>query len=94
MNCVIHEGRRVLGILGTGIDLSSFIQEVVNIPQVGVTSMFVDRQGAVQAHRDEDMVDLRSLTEAMSAKRTVYSLIDRPEDQAALQALMDEVASG
>ena len=94
MNCVIREGRRVLGILGTGIDLTSFIQEVVNVPQLGVTSMFVDRQGAVQAHRDQDLVNLRSLTEEMSAKRTVYSLLDTAEDQAALQTLMDEVAAG
>ena len=94
MNCVIREGRRVLGILGTGIDLTSFIQEVVNIPQVGVTSMFVDRQGAVQEHRDQDMVDLRSLTAEMSAKRTVFSLVDKPEDQAALRQLMDQVAAG
>jgi hypothetical protein len=94
MNCVIREGRRVLGILGTGIDLTSFIQEVVNVPQVGVTSMFVDRQGAVQAHRDQNMVDLRSLTAEMSAKRTVFSLVDKPEDQAALRVLMDQVAAG
>lgn len=94
MNCVIREGRRVLGILGTGIDLSSFIQEVVNVPQVGVTSMFVDRQGAVQAHRDEDLVDLRSLAEDTRDKRTVFSLIDRPEDQQGLRQLMAEVAAG
>jgi len=94
MNCVIREGKRVLGVLGTGIDLTSFIQEVVNIPQVGVTSMFVDRNGAVQAHRDQNMVDLRSLTTEMSAERTVFSLVDRPEDQGALQLLMNEVASG
>ena len=46
MNCVIREGRKVLGILGTGIDLSSFIREVVNVPQVGVIAMFVDHNGA------------------------------------------------
>ena len=94
MNCVIREGRKVLGILGTGIDLTSFIQEVVNVPQVGVTSIFVDRQGAVQAHRDQNMVDLRSLTAEMSAKRTVFSLVDAPADQEALRTLMDEVAAG
>jgi len=94
MNCVIREGRRVLGVLGTGIDLTSFIQEVVNVPQVGITSMFVDRQGAVQAHRDQNMVDLRSLTAEMSAKRTVFSLIDRPADQQALRELMETVAAG
>lgn len=94
MNCVIREGRRVLGVLGTGIDLTSFIQEVVNVPQVGVSSMFVDRWGAVQAHRDQDMVDLRSLTAEMSAKRTVFSLLDKPEDQAALREMMDDVSAG
>jgi diguanylate cyclase (GGDEF)-like protein len=94
LNCVIHEGRRVLGVLGTGLDLTSFIQSVVNIPQVGVTSMFVDRRGAVQAHRDENLVDLRSLTAEMSAKRTVFSLVDKPSEQAALRHLMDEVAAG
>lgn len=94
MNCVIREGRRVLGILGTGIDLSSFIQEVVNVPQVGVMSMFVDRQGQVQAHRDQDMVDLASLTREMSAKRTAFSMLDRPQDQAVLSQLMDDVAAG
>lgn len=94
MNCVIREGRKVLGILGTGIDLTSFIQEVVNVPQVGVTAIFVDRQGAVQAHRDQNMVDLRSLTAEASAKRTVFSMVDTAADQAALRALMDEVADG
>ncbi len=94
MNCVIREGRKVLGILGTGIDLSAFIQEVVNVPQVGVTSMFVDRQGAVQAHRDEHLVDLRSLTEGMRKKRTVFGLVDRPADQAVLRSMMESVAGG
>jgi len=94
MNCVIREGRRVLGILGTGIDLSSFIQEVVNVPQVGVTAMFVDRQGSVQAHRDQDMVDLRSLAAEASAKRTVFSLVDTAADRAVLQQMMDQAAAG
>lgn len=94
MNCVIREGNRVLGVLGTGIDLTSFIQDVVNIPQVGVTSMFVDRQGRVQAHRDEDMVDLRSLTAEMSEKRTVFSMVEGNGDRAAMRNLMDEVAAG
>lgn len=93
INCVIREGRRVLGILGTGLNLTAFIQDVVNIPQQGVTSLFVDRQGQVQAHRDENLVDLRSLTAEMSAKRSIYSMVDGPEQQQALGALMAEVTS-
>lgn len=94
MNCVIREGRRVLGVVGTGIDLSAFVQEVVNVPQTGVVSMFVDRQGQVQAHRDEAMIDLASLSAEISSKRSVYSLLDTPQDRDVLRQLMDEVAAG
>ncbi len=94
MNCVIREGRQVLGVLGTGIDLSAFIQDVVNVPQAGVTSMFVDRQGQLQAHRDQDLVNLASLSDDMRDKRSVFSLVDTEADRARLRALMDDVASG
>ncbi len=94
MNCVIHEGQQVLGVLGTGIDLTNFIQEVVNVPQRGVISMFVDRRGQVQAHRDENLVSLASLSAEMSDKRSVYSLVDGPEDKAVLQRLFESVTGG
>ena len=94
MNCVIREGGRVLGVLGTGIDLSAFIQEVVNVPQLGVSTMFVDRRGAIQAHRDQNMVDLRSLSDVEDERRSVFSLLDTATDKLALRALLDEVADG
>lgn len=94
INCVIREGRNVLGVLGSGIDLSAFVQDVVNIPQAGVTSMFVDRQGQLQAHRDEGLINLASLAEETRDMRSVFSLIDRETERAQLRALMDEVAAG
>ncbi|KKB83882.1 diguanylate cyclase [Devosia limi DSM 17137] len=94
MNCVVREGQQVLGILGTGIDLTAFIREVVNVPQVGVTAIFVDREGAVQAHRDRDLVDFHSLTKAVGDRKTVFAMFERPQDQAALRALMRDVAAG
>lgn len=94
MNCVIREGRNVLGVLGTGIDLSDFIQEVVNVPQRGVTSMFVDRRGQVQAHRDENLVNLASLSASMQAKRTVFSMVDSEADRTTLQRLLESVTDG
>jgi diguanylate cyclase (GGDEF)-like protein len=94
MNCVIREGHDVLGIVGTGVDLTSFIREVVDIPQTGVQSMFVDASGALQAHRDPRLVDFHSLTKDIDAKKTVFSLLDKPEDQAALRDIMTEVTSG
>jgi diguanylate cyclase (GGDEF)-like protein len=94
MNCVIREGRKVLGILGTGIDLSAFIREVVNVPQVGVVAMFVDHNGAVQAHRDRNLVDYHSLTREMTDRKTVFAMLDRPSDAIVLQTMMNEVSAG
>lgn len=94
MNCVIREGGDVLGILGTGIDLTAFVQEVVNVPQVGVTSMFVDRQGVVRAHRDQSLIDLPSVTQELAGQSTVFNLLDRAGDRQALRGLMNEVAAG
>jgi diguanylate cyclase (GGDEF)-like protein len=93
INCVIADGDRVLGVLGTGLDLTSFIGQVVNFPQTGVQSMFVDGAGALQAHRDPRYIDFHSLTKAIENKKTIYSLIDLPADQDALKAMLSEVTN-
>ena len=93
INCVIRDGDRVLGVLGSGLDLTAFVREVVDIPQTGVTAMFVDRTGAVQAHRDPRLVDFHSLTKELGHKKTVFSLLDRPADRETMQAMMDRVTS-
>ncbi|MDC7789332.1 diguanylate cyclase [Rhodoplanes sp. TEM] len=94
INCVIAADGRMLGVIGTGVDLTAFIREVVDIPQVGVQSMFVDRAGAIQAHRDPRMVDFHSLTKDTKAKKTIYALIDREDERAALAAVLRRLADG
>ena len=94
INCVINDGDKVLGVLGTGIDLTSFIQQVVDFPQAGVQSMFVDAAGALQAHRDPQFIDFHSLTKAIENKKTIYSLLDLPTDQEALKSMLAAVTTG
>ncbi|MDO8358789.1 MAG: diguanylate cyclase [Devosia sp.] len=94
INCVIRDGDTVLGVLGTGIDLTSFIKQVVDFPQTGVQAMFVDQTGALQAHRDPRYIDFHSLTNAIENKKTIFSLLDLPADRAALKQMMDEVTTG
>lgn len=94
INCIIRRGERVLGVIGTGVDLSQFIREVVDIPQIGVQSMFVDRNGAVQAHRDPKLVDFHSLTKDVKAKKTIFLLLDSERDRSALATMMQQVSAG
>jgi diguanylate cyclase (GGDEF)-like protein len=91
INCVVSGSRGVLGILGTGIDLTTFIRTVVNTDQPGIDSMFVDRSGAVQANRDASKIDFHSLTKDTKNKKTVFQMVDREADRARLAAMMDDV---
>lgn len=94
INCIIQKDGQVLGLIGTGVDLTQFIREVVEFPQTGVQSMFVDLQGAIQAHRDPRVVDFHSLTKDISAKKTIFNLLDRETDRVALVEMMKQVSRG
>lgn len=94
INCIIQKDGHVLGLIGTGVDLTQFIREVVEFPQTGVQSMFVDLQGAIQAHRDPRVVDFHSLTKDISAKKTIFNLLDRETDRVTLAEMMKQVSRG
>lgn len=89
INCIVTENGRVLGMVGTGLDLSGFIREVVDLSEPGIESIFVDQSGAVQAHRDASLVDFRSITKDIAEKITVFGLLDNPAEMATLRGLMN-----
>ncbi|MGE0665549.1 MAG: GGDEF domain-containing protein [Sphingomonadales bacterium] len=92
VNCPVRDGDTTVGMIGTGIDLTDFIREVVDFPQKGIDSVFVDRSGAIQAHRDPRMVDFHSLTKDAKSKKTIFRLLDREDDRRALASMMERVA--
>lgn len=94
INCIISKDGVTLGVIGTGVDLTQFIREVVEFPQTGVQSMFVDLQGAIQAHRDPRVVDFHSLTKEISSKRTIFRLLEKETDRTAMAEMMRKVATG
>ena len=95
INCIVRDGaNKVLGVLGTGIDLTAFIKQVVDLPQPGVQAMFIDRSGAIQAHRDLRYIDFHSLTNTIETKKTIFSLLDLDSDRVALNQMLGEVTTG
>ncbi|WP_246473159.1 sensor domain-containing diguanylate cyclase [Pelagibacterium limicola] len=89
INCIVSQQGQVLGMAGTGLDLSAFIREVVDVAEPGVTAMFVDHSGAVQAHRDASLVDFHSLTKEAGEKITIFSMLGKETDVALLRSLMN-----
>ncbi len=93
INCVVEQDGRTLGIIGTGLDLSTFIGQVVNTEQAGVESLFVDRSGAVQASRDARKIDFHTLTKADKNKKTVFQMVDSEGARARLSDMLAQVSS-
>jgi len=47
----------VLGVAGTGLNLSGFLNDIVDSGEEGITSLFLNYQGSIQLYRDQSMID-------------------------------------
>lgn len=93
INCVVQQGDDVLGVVGTGIDLSTFIRNVVESDQKGVESLFVDEAGAIQATRDASRIEFHSITRHDDDRNTIFDMIDREADRTKLADMMVTASS-
>ncbi len=93
INCVMTEDGRPIGIIGTGIDLTTFLAEVVNVNQPGVKSMFVDRSGAIQASREREDIDFHSLTKQSGDRKTVFQMADGRDSRLKLASMFSRASS-
>lgn len=91
IDVLIRDGNDILGVAGTGLDLSQFIREVVNNPQPGIASLFLDHDGAIQVYRDERLIDFASITKGASERKTIDLLFDRASDRTAILSAMKEL---
>ncbi len=91
IDVLIRDGNDILGIAGTGLDLTSFIKNVVEEGAPGVTSLFVDHDGAIQIHRNQALIDFASISKNKSQKNTIDLLFERETDRKAVLAAMKEL---
>ena len=79
---------QVLGVAGTGIDLASFLKNIVDLDKAGINTLFVDENGAIQLYRDTKYIDYASFVKPEGQKNTIDLLLKRPEDQQTIHHLM------
>jgi len=92
INCQMRHGDKVVGIMGTGIDLSDFIQTVVKSNQVGVSNFYINQQGMIQAASDVSRIDFNSLTDHDAHfSKNILSLFDRAQDRQAVSQFLQEI---
>lgn len=91
IDVLMRDGEEILGIIGTGLALDELLREVVDIRQPGITTLFLDQSGAIQLHRDAQVIDYASVVKPEGQKNTFDQLLDSPDDVARIRATMSSL---
>lgn len=80
VNVLIKRGTQVLGIVGTGIDINTFIKQTVDIDQSGFYNLFIDGDMAIQLDQDASLIDYGSIAKNNSQRSKLDILLKDPAD--------------
>jgi len=91
INVLIKKDGQVLGVIGTGIDLTGFLKETVSIGQQGVHNLFIDQNLAIQLDTNPNLIDYMSLAKDTDRRIKVDRLLKNPADLDHLRRAMQQV---
>lgn len=81
INAIIRDSRGdKIGIGGTGIDLTEFLQEIVLTDEPGTAVILIDRRGIIQAHHDKALVERNALEQDSDKRTTIFQLLEQPAE--------------
>jgi serine phosphatase RsbU (regulator of sigma subunit) len=64
IDVMVWDDGQKIGMAGTGLELSSFLNQFIAADEPGITPMILDAQGLIQAHPDKDLIAYGSGAEA------------------------------
>jgi phosphoserine phosphatase RsbU/P len=88
LNFLVKDGEKNIAIAGTGLDLSTFVQSFIQSPEPGVTTMALDANGAIQAHRHIEKIAYRSSLGASHPSKSLAMLLPTEAQQSLLTNAM------
>lgn len=93
INVLMRAGEQRIGIVGTGLELTKFLDAFIRDTQTGVTPIIVNAAGAILAHPDRARISNQSATQVVPSEHQLWALVDAGESAArARQALTDAQA--
>ncbi|GAB3267542.1 biofilm regulation protein phosphatase SiaA [Chitinimonas naiadis] len=91
-NIIVQDGKRKLGMAGTGLDLTTFLKQFISNDEAGVTPIIIDRKGAIQAHPDRKLIGFNSATQKTESETTsLFRLLGNNQQIADVRAAMTAV---
>jgi diguanylate cyclase (GGDEF)-like protein len=73
---LIRDGDDILGVVGTGLDLSDFLNQIVEKQDIYSAIVFTNYEGAIQLYQEEDLIDYASITKNSEDKKRIFQLLD------------------
>lgn len=92
INIVMQRDGKPIGILGTGLDITAFINDFVSSKQKGVQSFMLFEDGSIFVSRDPKRMNMRILAKDSPERIKIYSLVSQ-ESQARLQQAIRSVSN-
>ncbi|MDR3580800.1 MAG: SpoIIE family protein phosphatase [Oryzomonas sp.] len=86
-------GGEKLGICGSGIDITDFLNEIVYSKEQGLSTILIDRSGIIQAHEDRRIVEHNANERDNVKKVTIYNLMDERQKQEQLRTAIVTLAA-
>jgi len=94
INTLVYNDRHeVIGVAGSGIDISDFLRDFLSAGSAGMTRVLVDDSGAIQAHPRIELIDQNTKAKA-AAHSTIFQLLGSEDERQRLRATFARLASG
>jgi len=91
INYQIKYKSKVIGVVGTGFELSNFLKNFVDTEQEDVYNIFVDENLAIELIRDSKFIDYASITNFKNKTTNINTFIKNKEDILQLKKVIVEL---
>lgn len=95
VNAIVKNEGRKIGVGGSGIDITGFVNEIVSSGEDGVSTILIDRDGAIMGHKNKEYLEHNArVWNTGKRKITIYDQMAEKEDRAALAKILASLAGG
>ena len=85
-----EKGRKI-GIVGSGIDISDFLDSIVQNGEKGITAILVDEHGVIQAHQNRELVEKNALERDEQKKTAIFGLLKDADSAEKMKRALDNL---
>lgn len=89
INALVRTEQGIAGVVGTGLELQKLLRDIVDTDHPAVTTLFVNREGAIQLHRDPDIIDYASVVRHEGMQHTLDLLFTDADDRQRIRQMMN-----